>query len=251
MVADMERYSRRSSPLQREAQAEFVRAMDIAAAAAGLRSDDWRRQASGDGELVILPAEIPEAAVLSRFLRHLDGHLRRLNAKLQPVAKIRVRIALHQGPVYLDGANGYPGHAVNTTARLVEADELKAALRAFPEAAVACIVSDGIYRDVVTERYDDLRPERFLAVRVNLPDKAFSAPAWIQVVDEDVTTAQPKILDQQGEQDDPSRQSTAPAGPGPSDSGVQIGSLRTKKSPTAIGDNAIAVGSIGKGRIER
>jgi hypothetical protein len=102
-------------------------------------------------------------------------------------ARIRVRIAIHQGLIFLASRNGFVGAAVVTAARLVDAPVFKTAFGAFPDATVGCIVSDGLYQDLVAPRDLGIRPEWFCRIEVRLPDKGFAAPAWIQVVGEDVT----------------------------------------------------------------
>jgi len=53
---------------------------------------------------------------------------------------------------------------------------------------LAAIVSAEVYRDVVINRYEALRPELFQPVRVEDPAKGFSATeAWIYSPEEDVT----------------------------------------------------------------
>ena len=120
--------------------------------------------------------------MLGRFPAALDGVLRPFNARLQPGAKVRVRVAFHHGPVYLDSANGFAGTPVNEAARLVDAPALKKALAMCPTASVACVVSDGVYHQVVTEAEDGIRPESFRRIRVELPEKDFHEPASIHVI---------------------------------------------------------------------
>ncbi len=249
MVADMERYSKRPSSWQRDAQAKFVGALDDAAAASGLSRASWHRQPSGDGELAVLPEDVPEAVLLGRFLLALDDGLRPYNARLQPGAKIRIRVAFHHGPVYLDSANGFAGTAVNDTARLVDAPVLKAALAAFPAASVACAVSDGVYRQVVAEGEEGLRAERFRRIQVRLPEKGFDEPAWIQVIGEDVTRTD--LADPGDPAEDAGKQAPTVPDAARADGGVHIGRLDAHKSPTAIGPNAIAIGKLRTGREDR
>jgi class 3 adenylate cyclase len=235
MVADLERYSKRGSALQRAAQAQFLEALSHAAVTAGLDRGSWRRQATGDGEVAVLPADVDEPALRGAFLQALDRHLRAHNATLLPEAKLRVRVSFHEGPVYLDAANGFAGTAVNEAARLVDAPPLKAALQALQAAAVACIVSEGLYRDVVRERHDGVRPERFREIRVTLPEKDFDEPAWIQVVDEDVTTVDLQSTASSERHlavptDDPT-------------SGIRTGHVKAgHRSQVAIGPGATAIG---------
>jgi hypothetical protein len=74
----------------------------------------------------------------------------------------------------------------------VGAPDLKAALRAFPHANVALIVSDEIYRGVVRP-YGKPRPDRFREIDVVMPEKGFASGAWIFVPDEDVTRLDPVV----------------------------------------------------------
>lgn len=227
LVADMERYSARSTMLQHEAQEAFLDVLDAAGVAAGLDRGAWRRQSSGDGEVAVLPADVDEPALLSAFLLAADQRLRAYNGPRRPHAKVRIRIAVHQGLLFQDSRNGFAGDAVNTAARLVDSPVLKQALKAFPEAAVACIVSESIHSDVVSGGYEGIRPERFRKVRVVLADKGFEAWAWLQVVDEDVNSAEPRKLE--------ARQESAPGA-------VTVGDVQNRDGQIAIGPGATSIG---------
>jgi hypothetical protein len=161
--------------------------MDDATEAAGLDRIDWLIQQGGDGELAILPPETSERTV-ARLAPIADQLLREHNQGLAPEAKIRLRLAVHQGLVHLDGANGFPSEAVVHVCRLVDSPQLKQALRAFTGANVALIVSDSLYREVI-EHYRDLRPDQFAEILAEIPDKGFSSTAWIYVPGENAAGA--------------------------------------------------------------
>lgn len=255
MAADMERYSGRGNLQQFEAQREFKKILDSAAAAVRLDRPTWTTQPTGDGELAILPAGTPEPVVLARLVPEIDRLLREYNRSRLPVAKMRLRVSVHQGQVHLDGANGFPGNAVIETCRLLDVRPLKRALKAFPAAAVALIVSDALYRDVVEEHYEGLRPERFTRVEVSIPDKDFRAVAWICVIDEDVHAA--------GDLSDPPDEGGGPSGgtgpdpnpPGPRPGGGNIGGgdisvgwhAVAPNAQSVIGHGGVAIGSMGDG----
>ncbi|WP_446220717.1 hypothetical protein [Micromonospora sp. IBHARD004] len=184
----MESYSGRDNVLQYRAQLAFQKIMKDACEELGFDRVNWLIQQGGDGELAILPPGTSERAVVTRLAPTVDRLLREHNRGLVPEARIRLRIGVHQGLVHLDGANGYPGDAVVTVCRLVDSPQLKAALRQFPGAAVALIVSDRIYQDIV-RHYHDLRPEHFLCVTAKLPEKIFEAVAWIYVPGENIAGA--------------------------------------------------------------
>jgi class 3 adenylate cyclase len=179
--ADMANYSRRNNMLQYHAQRDFRQIMDAAAAELAVDRPSWRQQQGGDGELAILPPDASERTLVAKLTPVLDTLLRQYNVGRTAESRIRLRVAVHQGLVHLDGANGFPGEAVNTVSRLVDAPVLKDALRRrFPRANVGLIVSDQLYSDVVCH-YHDLRPDLFQKVVAELPDKDFCQPAWLYV----------------------------------------------------------------------
>lgn len=243
---DMERYSRRSNLAQYEAQQGFQQLLRAAAAAVGLDRVSWKTQQAGDGELAILPADVDEPRVIGRLVPELDRLVRRYNSSRLPDAKVRLRVALHHGMVHLDGANGFPGRAVNEACRLCDAVPLKETLAAFPDAGVALIVSAALYRDVVIEYPEELRPERFRRVEVHHADKDFREEAWIYVVDEDLSSLS-------------SSKPSPPvdSGPAPGDgrardaryrqttgASIRTGEIRVT-GQNAVGPGAMAIGSVG------
>jgi hypothetical protein len=168
--------------------------------------------------------------------------LRDYNSSRLPVGRIRLRVSIHQGLVHLDGANGFPGNAVIEVCRLCEAKPLKQALARFPDAGVGLIVSSDIYRDVITEYPEELRPDRFRRVEVRHPDKEFREWAWICVVDEDLSGPR---RDQGGDggsgPDDgsPSRRSRPRNPSGPAGGGFHVGDVQVNGT-NAIGHGATA-----------
>ncbi|MFC7277565.1 hypothetical protein ACFQS1_26525 [Paractinoplanes rhizophilus] len=194
VAADMESYSKRNNVLQHRAQVAFRRVMDDATTAVGLDRVDWLIQQGGDGELAILPPRTSERTVAARLAPVADRLLREVNQGLAPEAKVRLRLAVHQGLVHLDGANGFPSEAVVHVCRLADSPQLKQALRAFPDANVALIVSDSVFHEVI-EHYRDLRPDQFAEIRAEIPDKGFSATAWIHVPGENAAAATPRRAD--------------------------------------------------------
>lgn len=242
---DMERYSRRGNVQQYEAQQEFRRLLHEAAALVGLDRTQWRTQQAGDGELAILPRDAPEALIIGRFVPELNRRLRAYNASRVPSARIRLRVAVHQGLVHLDGANGFPGSAVVLVCRLCDSEPLRRALAAFPDAGVALVVSDDIFRNVVQEYPEETRPERFRRVEVSNPGKGFEETAWLYVVDEDMSSlpvGEPRKPDPAGGADPAS---SGRPGEAPHSSGIRIGSLQVH-GQNAVGPNATAIGTVGR-----
>ncbi|WP_117212241.1 hypothetical protein [Allorhizocola rhizosphaerae] len=246
----MEQYSRRDNLGQYRAQQAFHEVMTQAVEAVGLRRGDWTTQQAGDGELGILPPDASEPTVVAELVPALDRLLRQYNRGLLPEAKVRLRVAIHQGLVHLGGANGFPGDAVNEVCRLRDADVLRHALKTFGNASVALIVSESIFRDVVRHGYRGLRPERFAPVRVKVKD--FNAPAWIYVPDENAST-----LTMAEGADNPSMAESATAdaiAPVPATQRAQVSDAPTYQfngvtthGPAVFGPDGTAIGTVNLG----
>ena len=176
---ELERDCRQDNALRFRSQQVFRRLMAGAVRELGLGRTGWLTQSGGDGELAVLPSAPVAAAVVADLVFVLDRRLARENARRAGLDRVRLRVAIHQGRVHLDGAAGFPGEGVVTVSRLVDAPALRAALHRRPRADVALIVSDPVYRDVVlTGGWP--RPDRFHRVG--------DAPAgWIFVPDGEVT----------------------------------------------------------------
>jgi hypothetical protein len=232
VAADMESYSRRDNVLQYRAQSAFKRVMDEAAAELGLHRVAWHIQRGGDGELAILPPGTSERAVVAGLAPIVDRLMREHNRGLSPEAKVRLRIAVHQGLVHLDGANGFPSEAIVHVCRLVDSPQLKATLRRFLGADVALIVSDSVYQDVI-RHYHDLRPEHFARVSATLPEKHFSATAWIYVPGENAADPPASGGDEKREPD-AGRALSSPEQPV---SAAQVFSNITSHGPATFGNH--------------
>lgn len=190
LALDIEKFSGRDNVLQYRAQLAFQKIMTDACTELGLDRFDWQIQPRGDGELAVLPSSANERAVVTRLAPTVDRLLRDHNRGMAKEARIRLRIAAHEGPVHSDGACGAAGEAVLEVCRLVDSPQAKAALRRFPGTEVMLIVSERIYRDIV-RHYRDLRPEHFQKVVAHIPDKGFAEDAWVYVPGENAAAAMP------------------------------------------------------------
>ncbi len=139
-------------------------------------------QTSGDGVLIMPPSDIDETAVLPNLVRGLSTALRQENRLLAEPARIRLRLALTNG-VVSTGPTGFSGPAVIECFRLLDSPPVKEALVDHPAAELAVIVSDHLYNDVVRHGFRDMRPEDFWNVRSSMPERNFSANAWLWVSD--------------------------------------------------------------------
>ena len=178
IAVDLEHYSRRTDAEQVEAQRAMARIVREAGERGALERAQWITQEQGDGELALLPPGIDEARVITALWRELREGLHRYNRHANATARLRMRIAAHEGQTYL-ADNGFAGDAINTVCRLRDCAEVKDALSAVAGDLVL-IVSDRIFYDVI-RGYDahDLPASAFTEVTIVMPDKGFRACAFI------------------------------------------------------------------------
>lgn len=176
LVVDVEDYSSRNGDDQARLQFALVRSLDHAAGAAGLGTLDWERQKQGDGQFVLLPARTDPITVLGRFVAALSECLIALQTA---TFRMRLRLSVHEGPVRVDGANGYPGDHAVQVARLVGARALRDALAARPEACLGVIISDRIFADYIGQRAGG--PPRDQFRRVDVKEKKNAYVAYIHL----------------------------------------------------------------------
>ncbi|WP_433514728.1 hypothetical protein ACQP2T_03385 [Nonomuraea sp. CA-143628] len=174
LTYDIEDYSGRNNTEQHVLQSAMIRLLDLAAGAAGLGLLDWKRQPQGDGEFVVLPSSIHPARLLGPFTDALreavDAHN---DTASQP--RLRLRLAIHAGPIHVDGPAGSPGRHAVASGRLVNADALRAALRTVKDANLGVIVSDTFYADYVGQGYGGPSADDFRRVRAKVKQQEYTA----------------------------------------------------------------------------
>lgn len=179
-VVDVEGFS---DPARSELHQDAVRrglyeALDVAFCEAGTDMTACTVEDRGDGAVILVPPTVPERLLVDQFPRRLVSALLRHNAVAAHLATIRLRLALHAGPVRFD-ARGLGGAAVIHTFRLADADVLKTALRE-SAGVLAMIVSDDLYRTVVAPDAG-AEPQQFRRVDVHV--KHTAAAAWLRTFD--------------------------------------------------------------------
>jgi hypothetical protein len=180
LAADIKSWSNRLVPEQIRAQQALVTVTRAACREAGVPEEIV--QQTGDGVLVIPPSGIDENRVIPDYVRGLRTALYQENRLLADDAKIRLRLALTSGMV-TSGAAGFAGVAIIEVFRLLDSAPARRALEENPASELAVIVSAHLYRDVVQHGFRDLRPEEFWPVDCSIPDKGFSASAWVYVTE--------------------------------------------------------------------
>jgi hypothetical protein len=101
----------------------------------------------GDGALIVVPPEIPTAAVIDPMIAALGLRLRRHNHRSSEAVRIQLRVALDVGPVLPDPP-GVSGWALINAARILEAAPCKEKL-ATTGADLGVIASRFVYDSVI------------------------------------------------------------------------------------------------------
>lgn len=178
VVVDVERFGQRTNPVQASLRTAMYEVVETAFADVR-REGEVVRLDRGDGIVTLVPTSTADSVTLAgRFVDALDRALREKSRMFSAEHQMRMRVALHQGNCLPDD-NGWQGEAINTAARLVDAQELRDALAAAPDAAMAFIVSDEIYRGVIRHGYRYIDPASF--ARITLAKKELHEDAWISV----------------------------------------------------------------------
>jgi class 3 adenylate cyclase len=175
LTVDIEDYSSRTDAEQRVLQSALVTALDRAADAAELNREQWVKQVAGDGLMALLPPGADVCHLLDVLVRWLDAELGSYNRlrELPTWSRIRMRLAVHAGPIHVDGETGWPGRHAVLPARLRDSEPIRAALAARPEADLAVIVSSEVYNDYVTQGPGNPRPSEFRPVRVEVKKQKY------------------------------------------------------------------------------
>ena len=135
------------------------------------------REDRGDGVLVVVPPSIAAKGIIDPLPELLRRLIRRHNHVSCAAAHIQLRVVAHLGPVDHDG-HGFVGTDVDFLFRLLDARPLKDAL-ASTGADLALIVSDYVYRNIVSRHPSLVSPAAFSPVRFQV--KYTRARAWIYV----------------------------------------------------------------------
>ncbi|MEU4691887.1 hypothetical protein [Actinoplanes sp. NPDC023714] len=164
-------------------QRGLIDLLDDSAEAAGLRRAAWQRQQSGDGEFAVLPADEPESVLIDDFVRALADRVADYNEDRRDEARMRLRLAIHNGVVE-PAASGFAGAGAVVVGRLCDCAPAKALQDALPEAGLVVILSNRVYLDTVAQGHTSVRPARFRKVRVRV--KEYRDDAWLHVPGADI-----------------------------------------------------------------
>ena len=128
----------------------------------------------GDGYLVVSLTDVPVRAVIASFAESLDAALA---ARTMGETRLRVRVIVHQGDI-LAGERGWRGRQLDRASRLVDATEIKSALKAATDGRMAFVVAPELY-DSVIRGYQVPDPSAFRMRR--LDSKEGPLESWVTI----------------------------------------------------------------------
>jgi hypothetical protein len=156
---------------------ELYRILERAFDGSGTQWTACFREDRGDGVLVVVPPGIAVTGLIDPLPERLGSLIRRHNHFSSAAAQMQLRVAAHLGPVDHDG-HGFVGTDVDFLFRMLDARPLKHAL-ASTEADLALIVSEYVYRNIVSRHPSLVSPAAFRPVRFQV--KYTRARAWTYV----------------------------------------------------------------------
>lgn len=167
----------RDDDLQVFVHRSLYQILEVAFDRAGVGWAESHREDRGDGALIIVPDDIPPAALLGPLVAELAVCLRLYNKLVADAAQIQLRMAVNGGPVYAD-ANGRVGRCLVHLFRLLDAPEFKRTVTA-TGANLGVVASDRMYHDVIEPSRVLMDLGTYRPIEVVL--KETHSPAWMCV----------------------------------------------------------------------
>jgi class 3 adenylate cyclase len=179
LVLDIEGFSIRTDPVQRTLRRAMYEVARAAVTDAYLSWEGFLRQDRGDGIIMLFPSGVSPVTLAGDLIRTLNARLAEMATVPDAQHRMRFRVALHHGLANKD-AEGWSGNAVNTACRLVDAQPLRDALKAAPDAHLALIVSDVFHQAVIRPGHRSTDGATFAPVRVDVKE-LIAYRSWIRV----------------------------------------------------------------------
>ncbi|MFC5186722.1 hypothetical protein [Actinomadura harenae] len=170
---------RRTRPAHRAMRDTMYTALEYAMDAAGPPWRHCHHEDRGDGALITLPPCTPPANILDPLVHHLHTRLRRSNNLASAQTRVRLRMAVHQGTIEHD-PHGLVSHAVNHLYRLLDAPAFRRVMYQHPDADLAVLVSDEVFRAAADD--DALDPALYTAMPITCKETRTRAHLWLPPV---------------------------------------------------------------------
>jgi len=144
---------------------------------------DWEtclRDDLGDGIRMIPPAGTRKSHLIHPLIHELAVRLEAHNRTPDPSTRIRVRVALHAGDVFLGPGGEVAGQPLEILARMLDAPPTRKALARAPRTVpVSVLISQHFYDETVRHGYPGIDPDTFQ--KVTFTEKNYTADAWLHL----------------------------------------------------------------------
>ncbi|MCX4724596.1 hypothetical protein [Streptomyces sp. NBC_01306] len=179
MAVDIERSGGRGDVALLRIREVLLNTLQEALKESGIDWQDCRINDLGDGLRIVAPAWAPKSRLIHPLFHELVVRLHAHNRTAAGPTRIRLRVALHAGDVWL-GRAGVAGGPLEVLARLLDARPAREALAGAPLTVPASLlVSQHFYDETVRHGYPGIDPESFR--RVDVTEKEYSANAWLHL----------------------------------------------------------------------
>jgi hypothetical protein len=174
VVLDVEASGSLSGPEKEKIRADLYAILDGALEQSGITEEQVHAEDRGDGVFLLVTADVSKRRLLDPLIRVLDDALR---ARTVGEPWLRLRLVVDHGEAILD-EHGSSGPALDEAFAMVDADELRAALKEARQGRMAVVVPDDLYRSVV-RGYAQPNPDAFRMRR--LETKRGRIRTWVTV----------------------------------------------------------------------
>ncbi|MEU9974430.1 hypothetical protein [Streptomyces sp. NPDC051014] len=179
VVIDIERFGRRTDPMQQWLREQLYAVVGKALDQAGIGTGDIVATSDrGDGCFLLLQPSVSKLDLTTRFLDALQTGLRGHAQRGNEETALRLRVVLHAGEVAQD-KHGWVGEALNTACRLVDLEVLRTTLAAASRSGLALAVSADWHAAVVRHDYPELPASGFR--ELPFVAKEITSRTWLRV----------------------------------------------------------------------
>lgn len=180
LAVDIEKSSGRGNQALLTIREALGRCLAEAVGRSGVVWDDCLVEDLGDGLRVTMPAGTPRAFLVHPLVPELVARLGDHNRLHAALGRIRVRMAMHAGDVFI-GPQGVPaGSSLIVLARMLDSRACRQALADAPESTpLALLVSQHFHDETIAHGYVGIEADDFR--RVEVEEKEYAAGAWLYV----------------------------------------------------------------------
>jgi hypothetical protein len=176
VVLDVEASGALSGPEKKQVREDLYAIVRVALEHAGIAADAVRSEDRGDGIFLLVSADVSKRLLVDPFLDVIDEALR--DRRVGDPA-LRLRLVINHGEVLLDD-HGSSGPALDLAFAMVDAEQVRTALKQARGGRLAVVVPDDLYRSLV-RGYPRPAPEAFRKRRLETKRGPVRS-AWLTVL---------------------------------------------------------------------